>query len=507
MKLLIVDDEKLTREGLCSSIDCEKLGIDEILHADDGINGLSLAKSHQPDIVLSDVRMPRMNGITMAEQIQELYPDTAIIFMSGYSDKEYLKAAIKLKAVSYVEKPIDMQEIEETLQEAIESREFMRRAKRSEWLRHQESKGKLATMMLYSQKDIDELNSYIKMLDLKFEEKENVYTMIIRFLDYPWAAHEQELKDMIDQFTEVVKIQKCKLIYTYKYEDCLIFHVYGERAENQKMKETLCDFWMKELTSKCQFFITFGKTVKGPYQAYESYNDAVILLQRGFFNEPCMILREMETVSIPIYHERMEAWKQMLRHGTLEECMGFADEIYADLKLRQNMLPNQIKDIYYKYLIQVEKEMNSDEKHNGIIWEEVGKCCILKELQQLLQKQLEILFEGYDKAKDENPIIQQIKDFVCQNCAVETLSVKDISEHVYLSLSYVCTFFKNETGQTLNQYITECRIERAKEMLADARYKISDISAAVGYKDGNYFAKAFKKNVGLSPSEYREKML
>lgn len=507
MKLLIVDDEKITREGLCSSIDCEKLGIDEILQADDGVNGLELVKTQQPEIVLSDVRMPRMDGIAMAEQIQEHYPDTAIIFMSGYSDKEYLKAAIKLRAVSYVEKPIDMQEIEETLREAIAGREFVRRAKRSEWLRHQENKGKLATMMLYQQKNRAELDSYIKMLDLEFDEKENCYTTIIRFLNYPWTAHEQELKDMIDRFMEVVKNQKCKLIYTYKYEDCLILHVYGERAGNEKMRDVLCDFWAKELASKCLFFIATGKTVKGPYQVYESYNDAVILLQRGFFYEPCIVLKEKENVPIPIYRERMEEWKQMLRHGTLEACKELADEIYHDLKLRQNMLPNQIKDIYYKYLIQIEQEMDSDQKHSGIIWEEVGKCCVLKELQNLLLKQLDRLFETFGRAKDENPIIQQIKEFVRQNCAVEALSVKDISDHVYLSLSYVCTFFKNETGQTLNQYITEYRIERAKEMLADARYKISDISTAVGYKDGNYFAKAFKKNVGLSPSEYREKML
>ena len=89
----------------------------------------------------------------------------------------------------------------------------------------------------------------------------------------------------------------------------------------------------------------------------------------------------------------------------------------------------------------------------------------------------------------------------------DTLSVKDISEHVYLSTSYVCTLFKTETHQTLNQYITEYRMEKAKQLLSDPRYKITDISSKVGYSDGNYFSKSFKKIVGLSPSEYREKVL
>ena len=89
----------------------------------------------------------------------------------------------------------------------------------------------------------------------------------------------------------------------------------------------------------------------------------------------------------------------------------------------------------------------------------------------------------------------------------ETLSVKDISTHVFLSTSYVCTFFKNETGKTLNQYITEYRMEKAKQLLKDARFKIADISSRVGYNDGNYFGKSFKKYCGLSPSEYREQNL
>ena len=99
-----------------------------------------------------------------------------------------------------------------------------------------------------------------------------------------------------------------------------------------------------------------------------------------------------------------------------------------------------------------------------------------------------------------------IKDYISRNYMNDTLSVKDISSHVYLSTSYVCTFFKSETGQTLNQYLTEFRMEKAKQLLSDPRYKISEISSKVGYTDGNYFGKSFKKYSGFSPSEYREKM-
>ena len=90
-------------------------------------------------------------------------------------------------------------------------------------------------------------------------------------------------------------------------------------------------------------------------------------------------------------------------------------------------------------------------------------------------------FRKAESSSQENPTIFLIKDYMH-----ETLSVKDISEHVFLSTSYVCTFFKSETSQTLNQYLTEYRMEKAKQLLKDARFKISDISSLVGYSDGNY---------------------
>lgn len=112
MKLLIVDDEELTRTGVITSIDWKSFRIDEVFQADDGVNGLETARIHKPEIILCNVRMPRMDGITMLERVEKFLPDSVPIFMSGYSDKEYLKAAIKLKAVNYIEKPLNSVEIQ-----------------------------------------------------------------------------------------------------------------------------------------------------------------------------------------------------------------------------------------------------------------------------------------------------------------------------------------------------------------------------------------------------------
>lgn len=119
MKLLIVDDEVITREGIIQRLPWSDMGIDQIKQADDGINALEIIKTFDPDIILTDVRMPRMNGIDLAFKLKAVCPDYIIIFMSGYSDKEYLLSAIELKAVSYVEKPIRIKELEKAMKNAI----------------------------------------------------------------------------------------------------------------------------------------------------------------------------------------------------------------------------------------------------------------------------------------------------------------------------------------------------------------------------------------------------
>lgn len=119
VKLLLVEDEMLTREGLLGSIPWEELGIDEIFTAEDGEEGVELASVCEPDIVMTDIRMPRMDGITMAFEIRKKNRRCRFIFVSGYCDKEYLKSAIQLSAVNYIEKPVEVEEVVTALKQAM----------------------------------------------------------------------------------------------------------------------------------------------------------------------------------------------------------------------------------------------------------------------------------------------------------------------------------------------------------------------------------------------------
>jgi len=111
MELLLVEDEQYTRDGIIKFIDWKRLGIKKVYTAEDGLQGVDVARLHLPDIILADVRMPRMNGVEMARRIRTFHPDCELIFISGYSDREYLKSAIHLSALDYISKPLDLNEL------------------------------------------------------------------------------------------------------------------------------------------------------------------------------------------------------------------------------------------------------------------------------------------------------------------------------------------------------------------------------------------------------------
>ena len=170
-------------------------------------------------------------------------------------------------------------------------------------------------------------------------------------------------------------------------------------------------------------------------------------------------------------------------------------------------MPNQIRDLYYQLFntLSASRKKNQLEtelhEKQDLIVDTLNNAFTYEELHKALKEKTAQYFEDAKNSQPENSTIFMIKDYISRNYMNDTLSVKDISGHVYLSASYVCTFFKSETGQTLNQYLTEYRMEKAKQLLSDPKYKISEISSKVGYTDGNYFGKSFKKYSGFSPSE------
>lgn len=515
MNLLIVDDEELTREGLLGSIDWTALGIHNIYQADDGINGLSLARKYKPQIILSDVRMPRMNGIEMAGKIREDLPDCHIIFMSGYSDKEYLKAAIRLKAISYVEKPILPQEVEDAVREAISTDAVQQLNKYSATRQIRETASKLALDITYAKaENAADLEKQFAALHMPVKQTTSFTTIIVRFVEGFASIGSNAQEEILDYFKNIIAPSHLHYIWAVKQDEYLICHLFSsdKSAGSQSMTKIYKNL-AEKLSAACRFYIAVGKTVSSVDKVFDSYNSAVILLASSFFYEYNSILMyEKEARESPqISPEIIMNFHEALSSRDKTETLRIVQSLYSKLINNQGFLVNYVKDFYYKLFMELYKTashlqvyLSDTDGSSETILDYISKSGTLTILNSLLTEKVNLLFLSLESNVQENSTIFLIKAFISKNFQNGNLSVKDISEHVYLSTSYVCTIFKNETGKTLNQYLTEFRIERAKTLLLDPRYKITDISDKVGYSDGNYFGKTFRKMVGLSPSEFRE---
>ncbi len=522
MRLLIVDDEELTREGLIASLDWSSLGIEQIFQADDGVNALNIARSQKPDIILCDVRMPRMDGIQMVERLEEFLPDTSVIFMSGYSDKEYLKAAIKLKAINYVEKPLNPDEIKEAVLEAIERREKNLRTRQNENLYSMETASHLALLLTRPYKEnTEQISRLTEELSLRLMPGSTFTTYIVRL-----KASEPDgtqLRNIRDDLTGYLTHYHLHVFYIQIHAVYHVFHVLGNSTPSPVALSAVENCLKEQFLPLGDFFIGRGDTVTGISRVYHSYTTAVVMLQSSFFFSPGTLLAasDMERTpgTEPGAQEQTEKiaadFKEALLSRDQNACTGLLDQLYLCYSENRIFLPNQVKDIYYKLFISINDsrralKLSHDPSVNSSresIIDHLERCFTYQELHEMLCSRTEQFFTGISTYVPEDSTIFLIKDYINRHYTDDTLSIKEISDHVYLSASYVCTYFKSQTGQTLNQYLTEYRMEKAMQLLSDARYQITDISSRVGYSNGNYFSKSFKKFTGLTPSKYREKML
>ncbi len=523
MKLLIVDDEELTRTGLISSLDWMSLGIREIYQADDGINGLSIARLYHPEIILCDVRMPRMDGITMLEQLEKELPDTIPVFMSGYSDKEYLKAAIRLKAVTYIEKPLDPEEVREAIKEAQELYIQKARSRRAETMHSMENVSRLALLLTSAyEANKHEIHSLLQETCLPIG-KQTFFTAFVAKLDIDLELIRTQINQIRQKLENYFSPSRWNVLFAEKRHQYLVYFLYGNQNPPAAFIRKFGDYLCLQHKALARCIITAGDICMGVHQAYSSYASAVILLQNCFFypentfytatdiNSLSSQVSDTGQTADALHHPEKHFINLLSEHNNYN-CMQFLDTLYHFYEKNHYILTNQVKDTYYMLFLTLEntrrqQKMVPASSGSDSIMEALEKCFTFQDLHNSLVEQTRCFFDDARNFVPENPTIRMIKEFIEKNYANELLSVKDISEHVALSTSYLCTFFKNETGQTLNQYLTEYRMEKSKQLLDNPRYKIAEISSMVGYNDGNYFGKSFKKYTGLTPSEYREKSL
>ena len=350
MKLLIADDEKLTREGIRNLLDLKKLGITEVFLADDGIHGLEAARSHRPDIILTDVRMPRMTGVEMASRYLEEAPDTAVLFMSAYSDREYLKAAIKLKAVNYIDKPLDKKELENALAEAADRCRSLGAAKSGAMLKEQDLKGHLVLFLTDGAKAAAAA-ALGACLSPAIEPDFWFSAVVTNCLTPLSELPSEELMKESQLFSGYLKEHGITRLIMPKADRYIISFLCSPSRPETKVLEDFTRLVQSRMKTYCRFFIAAGPILQGMAQASVSYHSAMNLLDESFYHDYNSVLTPQPAAgSYQPAADPFTDFGAALTAQKKEDSLKAAEAFYRGLKDGPPLPAAQAKDRYFRYL-------------------------------------------------------------------------------------------------------------------------------------------------------------
>ncbi|MCD9026197.1 response regulator transcription factor [Cohnella silvisoli] len=522
-KLMIVDDEFKTRQTLYRYVPWLNMGITSVEQAEDGKQALQKSIAFAPDILLTDVRMPHMNGIELAKELRTLLPRCKIIFLSAYSDVEYLKNAIKLQAFDYIEKPLDLEEIECVIKSVVSAcSEDQQQWEMEKKLQEQEDEQLMVRKqhLALSLCGIGEKREPGTMtVDLDHKDIRFPLTGTFVSIAFQYRAAECFSGELSYRPTPELHQLECQL------SDlgfcCLTGPIkHGHWVMQVRMPSPLAipslrqaaQGYIEDCRNKLtDVFVAIGGAVDDLFSLPSSYKQASSLSKRSFYLGYSQVL-VFENDSSPVYSFDpllTEQWFHHLRKDQFKEAENQIRQFVSELRLCPDTPVEQIKNVFYSLFHQL-RQWN--QKSAGLSVrvsaqrlsdaDLMDSLSTLDEYEEFLLRELQSV--SYEERGKTGSIVSRIAHIIREQAGNQNLTINSIAGQLFLTPSYICLLFKNETGMTVNQYLTSVRMEMAKALIA--QHKIHEVAKRVGYTDTKYFTKIFKKEVGWTPSEYRERL-
>ncbi|MFD0670710.1 response regulator [Cohnella sp. GCM10027633] len=494
LKAVLFDDEYIVVEALSALVDWEGLGIELAGTASDGFAALELFRSVKPHIILTDIRMPGMDGLQLLDIVMEEAPDTSCIVFSGFNEFEYVKRSIQLGVSDYIEKPITEKSIEQALRKVLGE------------IRKQEHAKLLERQWKDSQKELLEKAT----LDLlRYGEKARA----------KWeACMAAEMPDVYG-ITVVVSMEEFRLP---EHGGHLVIAVRNgdEHAQaivhRDKPEQPLRDE-IRSAAELAEIEVGIGNTHVSPGFAIESYRQAQRALKAALYlrMKSAIQFDELGTLfSVPRgLNEREEAILLSLRAGSasglLHQVERFVAWIYEE-KLDPDLAEQEMLKLVYLAL-DIASESASDDRrddslrHNRMLHVDIREAAAHGRLHEWFRGQFATIAEWMNRdrkhrthASIENAIVY------IERQLSRDVSLQEVAAHVGLNPTYFSVLFKEETGQTYIKYLTRCRMEKAKVLLRKGM-KITEVSESVGYLAHRHFADVFRKYTGVTPGQYKER--
>ncbi|WP_273123630.1 response regulator transcription factor [Bacillus weihaiensis] len=520
MKAIIIDDEQHVRDGLTLLAEWDRFNISSIFQAKDGEEAKSLILKHRPEIIFTDMNMPKVDGIELLKWIhnQEIHSKTIVV--SGYDDFRYMRNAITYGSFDYILKPIEPDILNDTLERAVkewkeeakkrestlENTRVMNEAKPLYW-------DHFFSSLLTKTKIDRETSSKIKRefkIDIQNTEL-TISLFSIELLEKTIFKGDKDLAffTILNICNEVVSGDQCGVSFrnSYKEDEMVILLWKKQKVEerNKRIKEAIKEF------SGITVLISIGETSISLTKTYQSACQTKMKRNLLTMSHEELVY-DVSPSSQPLFHlfDYTEDIHWALQSGKIDQVDLLLEELFTTLKKDFTMSLEQIA-LWEDQFNQMRKNWLKEYKVNDRnvyekrknYWEGNGLFSYDKfkqEKKREFHDLIRILCEV--KYKKEKSNIQEIEQYIRKNYDKD-LTLQGIAERFFLSREHISRRFKQEYHDTVTNYLTTIRIEKAKELLENPFLKVYEVSSKVGYQNEKYFSKVFKKVVGVTPNEYR----
>lgn len=498
-KVLIVDDEKLERRGINFLL--TQAGVEcEVAEADNGRIALEYIQDNNVDILLTDVKMPLMDGIELISRVNELGKDIKTIIFSGCSDFNYARQAVRLGVSDYILKPVNPEEFTESITRIISEIEKNREQKSFS----NKSREYIMEHILYlatsgsNLKDVEEYTGERMSVDFLSD-----YHCLV-LIDFNSDFFGNKGIDFKEKFVE----DKGGYTYLNLNTHQSLFFFKDRSANYVQVAEGIIG----------KVFVMYGEkcfaAVSSLFDGYENMSNAMeeldALMENKFYYKPGEVFYKGKNIdnTDPVSVDDDAIMKQMKQALKMKDAKGL--RVHFENFCHKYRNKTNFSQVYIKFLFaNLLKDFNqsmpdTDERVLNEEIEALYKAGDFNAVIEVVNKNIDRLEEHFSR----NPQmmhreIEVIKQYIFEHYGDE-ISVDSLADLVYLAPSYLSSIFKKETGQNLSKFIKAYRMEKAKYMLENTMSKIVDISALCGYPNVSYFCSSFREYYGVSPQKYRE---
>lgn len=533
-RIILVDDEEEVRKSIIKKIDWKSAGFEVVGDAENGQEALEKIEGLEPDVVLTDIRMPYMDGLTLSEQIRQKYPSIKLVIFSGFDDFDYAKQAIKLNVIEYILKPVNVEEmtailkkIKKTLDEEIEQRRNITLLREN----YQKSLPIIREQFLNDliRRRIPEDEAREKLIDYMIpivDAKKWVAAAVeveygeIRREEAPSFHKEKELIPISvrQMMAELLEKDWRVVFFTDPVEMKLVLIAAIDQNRTQTGFITVMGNICKEIRRVLEIPVTVGIG-----RGYTSLSDISLSYQSA---AEALGYKAIVGTGSTIYINDVEpmnpgklVWESQdeaellaaVKFGPQERLIQAVEcslERLNEAKVHASQIQIYMISIINS-MVRLMQQYDMDfleifGMENGY-QEGIGKILKREHFNEWLMKTVLRLNQVLSRERESSmqQIVEEAARYIQENYPDPELSAEKICRHLHISPAYFSTIFKKETGQAYTAYLTEVRLNKAVELLTMTKDKTYVIASKVGYQEQNYFSYVFKKRFGISPTKFR----